>query len=130
MNLLRKIEVGPSLPSLAAFRDGFGYVPALYLSQGLLPGLIQAEAGLAESILFQDSSLSRVQKERLLLALAASAGNTYCATAHYQMLCLLGEPEERLDQILNDYRRTDLAAVDGALLDFAVTLGVNGAAIS
>src|SRR5689334_16590415 len=114
MGFLPKGKLSASFPPLAAFRDGFGYVPALYLCQGLLPELVQAEAGLAESILFQDSSLSRVQKERLLLVLAASAGNTYCATAHYQMLCLLGEPEERLDQILSDYRHTNLADVDRA----------------
>src|SRR5690242_17299365 len=117
MGFLREAELSASFPPFAAFRDSIGYVPALYLCQGLLPELIQAEAGLAECILFHDSSLSRVQKEHLLLALSASGGNTYCATAHYQMLCLLGEPEERLDQILNEYRHTGLAALDKTLLD-------------
>jgi len=66
----------------------------------------------------------------MLLTLAAANGNTYSATAHYQMLCLLGEPEEWLDQLLRDYRHSDLPRADMALLDFAVKLGVNGPAIS
>jgi uncharacterized peroxidase-related enzyme len=130
MGFLREVELGSSFPPFAAFRDGLGYIPSLYRCQSLLPRVVEAECALAVSILFQDSALSRLQKERLLLTLAAAGGNTYCAASHYQMLCLLGEPEERLDQFLSDYRHTGLPAPEIALLDFAVKLAVNGPAIS
>ena len=50
--------------------------------------------------------------------------------AHYQMLCLLGEPEEQLDQLLSDYRHADLPAADVALLQFALKLSADGPSIS
>src|SRR6266567_3802956 len=130
MGFFREVELGVSFAPLSTFRECFGFIPSLFRCQSLLPRLIEAEAGLAESILFQDSGLSRKQKERLLLTLAVANRNTYCAAAHYQMLCLLGEPEESVDRLLSGYRQSDLPAADVALLEFAARLCANGPAIS
>src|SRR5712691_9211862 len=130
MGFFREIELGVSFAPFSAFREYFGLIPSLFRCQSLLPRLVEAEASLAAPIVFQDRSLSRKQTERLLLTLAAANRNAYCATAHYQMLCLLGEPEERLDQLLSDYRHSDLPAADVALLEFASRLCVNGPSIS
>src|SRR6266567_143077 len=93
MGFFREVELGVSFAPFSAFREHFGFVPSLFRCQSLLPGLVEAEGSLVASILFKDRSLSRQQKERLLLVLAAANRNSYCATMHYQMLCLLGEPE-------------------------------------
>src|SRR5271166_6073001 len=130
MGFFREAELGVSFAPFSAFREHFGFIPSLFRCQSVLPRLLEAEAGLAATILFQDRALSRRQKERLLLILAAGNRNAYCATLHYQMLSLLGESEERLDQLLSDYRQADLPAADVALLDFAARLCVNGASIS
>src|SRR5450432_3508357 len=130
MSFLREVELGASFPPFAAFREYFGFVPSLFRCQSLVPKLIEAEAGLAASILFQCQTLSRKQKERLLLTVAAANGSAYCAAAHYQMLCLLGEPQEGIDPLLSDYRQADLPAPDLALVEFAVKLGTNGPAVS
>ena len=130
MGFLREVELGVSFAPFSAFREHFGFVPSLFRCQSLLPRLIEAETGLVASILFKDRSLSRQQKERLLLVLAAANRNAYCATAHYQMLSLLGEPEEQLDQLLSDYRHADLPAADVALLQFALKLNADGPSIS
>ena len=130
MGFLREVELGVPFAPFSAFREHFGFVPSLFRCQSLLPRLVEAETGLVAPILFKDRSLSRQQKERLLLVLAAANRDSYCATMHYQMLCLLGEPEERLDQLLSDYRHTDLPAVDVALLQFALKLNADGPSIS
>jgi RNA polymerase sigma-70 factor, ECF subfamily len=130
MGFLREVELGVPFAPFSAFREHFGFVPSLFRCQSLLPRLVEAETGLLASILFKDRSLSRQQKERLLLVLAAANRDSYCATMHYQMLCLLGEPEERLDQLLSDYRHTDLPAADVALLQFALKLNADGPSIS
>jgi RNA polymerase sigma-70 factor (ECF subfamily) len=115
---------------VVALREYFGFVPSVFRRQSLLPRLIAAETDLAAPILFQRRALSQKQKELLLLTLAAANRNTYCATAHYQMLCLLGEPEERLEQLLANFQQVDLSRAELALLDFAVRLGTNGPSIS
>ena len=130
MGFFRGVELGASFAPFTTFRDHFGFVPELFSCQSLAPRLIEAEAGLTTSILFRDRALSRQQKERMLLVLAAANRNVYSATAHYQMLCLLGEPEERLDLLLSDYRLAGLPPADMALLEFALKLGLDGPSFS
>ena len=130
MGFFKEVELGASFAPLAALQEYFGFVPAVFRCQGALPRLIEAETGLAASIVFQDGALSRKRKERLLLILAAANHSAYCATTHYQMLSLLGEPEERIDQLLSDYRQANLPAADMALSRFAFNLCTNGHSIS
>jgi len=59
MRLLREEGLGASFTPFALFRDQFGYVPSLFRRQRSLPGLLEAEAGLAAAILFRNGALSR-----------------------------------------------------------------------
>ena len=127
MSYLEEVEQAASFAPLASLREYFGFVPNLFRAQTLLPRVIEAEAGIAASV-FKEKALSRIRKERILLALAAAKRNPYGVTAHYQMLNLSGVPEEQLDQIVSDYRQADLLPADSALLEFALKLGTDGKA--
>jgi RNA polymerase sigma-70 factor (ECF subfamily) len=130
MGFFQEVERAASFPPFTVFREHFGFVPQIFRCQTLLPRLIEAEAGLTASILFHERALSRIQKERLLLTVAVATHNEDCAISHYQMLCLLGEPEERLDQLLSDYRQAELPASEVALMEFATKLRTNGPTLS
>jgi len=123
---LREVDLGLSFQPFAAFREHFGFIPSLFRAQTLLPRVIEAEAALAFAVLLKEEALSRVQKERMLLTLAAAHRNVYCVTAHHQMLRLLGVPDQQLDRMITDYRSADLSPVDAALLGFALKLGRQG----
>src|SRR5437016_6132984 len=130
MGFVREVELDASFAPGGACLDYFGYLPAVYRAQSLLPRLIEAEIALATAILFQESALSHRQKERLLLAMAAAEGNGNSATTHYEMLRLLGEPEDQIDRILSGYRHSDLTSAEVELLDFALKLCLNGTSVS
>ena len=130
MGFVREVELGASFAPVGACLDYFGYLPAIYRAQSLLPRLIEAEIALATAILFQESALSHRQKERLLLALAAAEGNGNIATTHYEMLRLVGEPEDQIDRILSGYRHSDMPPAEVELLDFARKLCLNGSCVS
>ena len=130
MGFVREVELGASFAPVGACLDYFGYLPAVYRAQSLAPRLIEAEIALATAILFQESALSHRQKERLLLVLAAAEGNGNSATTHYEMLRLLGEPEDQIDRILSGYRHSDLTPAEVELLDFALKLCLNGTSVS
>src|SRR6266700_7764309 len=108
MSYLREVELGSSFPPFAALREYFGFAPNLFRAQSLLPRLIEAEAGIVTALLVTQRGLSRVQKERILLAVAAANRNPYCVTLQYQNLCLLGSSEEQIEQIISDHRYADL----------------------
>jgi RNA polymerase sigma-70 factor (ECF subfamily) len=129
--VLSEVELGASFAPVLACQEYFGYVPAVYRAQSLLPRLIEAEIALATDILFQESALSRRQKERFLLVLAVAEGNdSNSAITHYEMLRILGEPEDRIDRILSDYAHSDLPPAEVELLDFVLKLSLNGLSIS
>src|SRR5690242_8684206 len=98
MGLLREVELDASFAPAAACRNYLGYLPAVYRAQSLLPRLIEPQVALATGILYDESALSRLQKERILLVLAAAEGSANCATAHYEVLRLLGAREDRIDR--------------------------------
>jgi RNA polymerase sigma-70 factor (ECF subfamily) len=130
MSYLREAEVSSSFPPFEAFREHFGFVPKIYLAQTLLPRLIEAEAALVEAVLFQQRALSPIQKECILLVVAAAHDNVYGVTRHYQRLRLIGMAEQQIDRILAGHRQARLPTADAGLLDFALKLARHGAPIS
>jgi len=123
MSYLQETELGADFAPFAAFREHFGFVPNLFRAQTLLPRAIEAEAGIAATVLLKQAALSRTQKEYILLKVAAAQRNTYCVTAHHHMLRSLGASEDQLNQVLTDHHRANISAADAALLDFALKLG-------
>ena len=108
--------------AFAFFEDQFGFVPSVFRAQTLRPEVLQAEAGMVESVLLTSDALSRVQKEYILLAVSAANLNAYFVTLHSEILKALGVAEEVSDQIAIDHRHSDLAVADKALIDFAVSI--------
>jgi alkylhydroperoxidase family enzyme len=70
----------------------------------------------------QEGAIPRVQKERILLSIAADRQDTYCAAVDRKILCSLGVSGREVDDLLNDYRDADLSAADLASLQFCLKL--------
>lgn len=115
MSFVLQKDPGAAFPPFALLREDLGFIPNVFRAQALLPRAIEAETQLMRAILIQDGALSRVQKEFILLTVAAAEENGYCVALHGQMLRSLAVPEHRLDLV-------DLPETDTALLDFAVKL--------
>ncbi len=118
MSYLPEADPGKGFEPFLYLEKRLGRVPNLFRAQSLLPRVIEAEARIAQAILFHDGALSRIQKERLLLSLAADQGSTYCVTAHAKMLEALGVPDEEIQRLLENPQSADLNATDRVLLDF------------
>jgi uncharacterized peroxidase-related enzyme len=124
------VELGETFAPFAFLRKNLGFIPNLFRAQTLLPRVIEAEARIAESVLFTEGALSRTQKECLLLAISVANQNTYCVTAHWQMLRSLDMAERQIKQIVRNYRRAGLSKVNVALLDFGIKLSQAATSIS
>lgn len=129
MSLLPHPTLPDSFPSYEAFRHNFGFVPAIFRAQSLLPRVIEAEAQIAGTVLLAPGALTRVQKETILLTLAARHRNVYCVTAHRHFLDELGVSTQQLDCLARDYRDAALSEPEVALLDFVLKLGTDATAV-
>src|SRR5713101_5985678 len=118
MTFLREVVQPDSFPPFVALRQSLGFIPNLFQAQTLLPRVIEAEAGIAATVLLKESALTRTQKECILLLVAAAHQSAYCVAAHSHVLRTLGVSQERLDRLTEDYRRAGLSKGDVALLEF------------
>jgi len=101
----------------AKLRDDLGFVPNVFHAQASRPDVIEAEVDASEQILVAEDHLSRTQKEGILLVLAAANANTYCVALQSQILAALGESEEDIRQVANDFRQAGLPSPDLALYE-------------
>jgi len=89
---------------MAILRESYGFVPGVFRAQGLIPHLLEAEAALADAILFKDTHLSRIEKESIVLAEAVAEANHYCVALQFQTLSLLGVPKQRLTELVGPHQ--------------------------
>ena len=109
-------------PPYQFFREQFEFVPNIFRAQAIRPGLLEIEAKVLDAVLLREDSLSRVQKEKILLVVSAKNLNTYFVAVHSEILKGLGVSSEESDQIVSDYRSAALSDGDKCLLDFSCSL--------
>ena len=118
MGFLNEISNPAPFESLQIFKQHFGFLPKVFRAQMGRPDLVESQAKLIEALLLKTDSLTRTQKELILLTVSAANQNTYFVGLLMQTLHTLGKKPEEVDQIVVD-QTGSLSAVDQALLDFA-----------
>jgi uncharacterized peroxidase-related enzyme len=108
--------------TLRAIKDSFGFVPNYYRAQTLRPDLVDVEAQLVDAILVKEGALTRQQKEYIFLVCSAANLNTYCLTAHCEIVRMLGIEGPEPEQIALDHTAAKIAVPLKALLNFAAKL--------
>ena len=111
-----------SNPTLRAIKDSFGFVPNYYRAQTMRPDLVDTEAQLVDAILVKQSALTRQQKEYIFLVCSAANLNTYCLTAHCEIVRMLGIDGPEPEQIALDHTAAKIPVSLKALLNFAAKL--------
>ena len=111
-----------SNPTLRAIKDSFGFVPNYYRAQTMRSDLVDAEAQLVDAILVKQSALTRQQKEYIFLVCSAANLNTYCLTAHCEIVRMLGIEGPEPEQIALDHTAAKIPVSLKALLNFAAKL--------
>jgi RNA polymerase sigma-70 factor (ECF subfamily) len=80
MGLLPEAALPDSFAPYEACRQQFGFVPALFSAQSLLPRLIEAETQIVGAILQTPGALTRVQKKAIVQTVASRCRTPYCDT--------------------------------------------------
>jgi uncharacterized peroxidase-related enzyme len=110
------------LGTLRQIKDAFGFVPNFFRAQTTRPDLIDAQVQLIDAILVKERALTRQQKEYIFLVCSAANLSTYCLTAHYEIVRMLGIDGPEPEQIALDHTAAKIPVVLKALLNFAAKL--------
>ena len=111
-----------SFPLFGEIKKAFGFVPNLYRAQTLRTDLVEAEAQLVHTALIKEGALPRKEKEYVFLTCAAASLNTYCVTAHCEIVRMLRVEGPEPEAIALDHNATNLPMRTKALLNFALKL--------
>src|SRR5215469_2020258 len=122
MSFLNEVRLEDTFSPFLEFQETFGFIPNLLHAQTLLPRVIEAQAILEKGIRLKEGAISRVQKERILLSVAVDRQDAYCVALDSKVLSSLGVADGQVDDLLSDYRKTNLSAADSGSLRFCLKL--------
>ena len=121
------LEGTPGAHPANLMRELFGFIPRVFLAQGGIPDIVEAEAVLLHALLAGEDALTRVQKEWMLLAASAANRVPYGTALHGQMLKLLGVSDA---EIANVVEGREPAEPDAPLVQLARRLMLEPASTS
>jgi RNA polymerase sigma-70 factor, ECF subfamily len=122
MSYLSEVQLADKFGPFVTFQAAFGFVPNLLRAQSTIPRLIEAQEKLEYALRMKPGAISRVQKERILLSIAADRKDIYCVASDCQVLSSMGVSERDVDDLLEDYRNARLSAAELAALQFCLKL--------
>src|SRR5690349_19486137 len=99
-----------------------GFVPNVYRAYSLRPQQLRGFIALYDSIMMDDSGLTKAEREMIAVAVSAQNHCFYCLTAHGAVLRVRSGDPLLADTIAANYRAADLTPRQRAMLDFAVKM--------
>jgi uncharacterized peroxidase-related enzyme len=103
-----------------------GFVPNVFLALAHRPAEWRAFMAYHDALLVKESgSLSKAEREMIIVATSAHNHCLYCVVAHGAILRIYEKKPLLADQIAVNYRKADLAPRQRAMLDFAMKVCTN-----
>jgi uncharacterized peroxidase-related enzyme len=99
-----------------------GFVPNVYRAYSLRPNQLRGFIALYDSIMMDDSGLTKAEREMIAVAVSAQNHCFYCLVSHGAVLRIRAKDEVLADTIAANYRAADLTPRQRAMLDFAVKI--------
>jgi uncharacterized peroxidase-related enzyme len=106
-----------------------GFVPNVYQAYSLRPQQLRGFIALYDAIMTEDSGLTKAEREMIAVAVSAQNHCFYCLTSHGAVLRIRAKDAVLADTIAANYRAADLTPRQRAMLDLAVKITADSAAI-
>jgi uncharacterized peroxidase-related enzyme len=108
---------------ILAVQEKAGFVPNVFLMLAHRPDEFRAFFSFHDALMERDSdSLTKAEKEMIVVAVSADHGCLYCVVAHGAILRILVKDPQIADQIAVNYRTAPINERQRVMLDFALHL--------
>jgi uncharacterized peroxidase-related enzyme len=115
---------------MTEIQEKAGFIPNVFLALAYRPDELRAFMAYHDALILRDSSLSKAEKEMIIVATSAKNDCLYCVVAHGAILRIYAKDSKISDQIATDYTKADITEKQKVMLDFAVKTATNAAKIS
>jgi len=113
----------------AEMRTKPGFVPNVYQAYSLRPQQLRGFMALYDAIMTEESGLTKAEREMIAVAVSAQNHCFYCLTSHGAVLRIRSKNQVLADTIAANYRAADLTPRQRAMLDLAVKITNDSAAV-
>ena len=111
-------------------QDKAGFVPNVFLALAHRPAEWRAFMAYHDALLLKETgSLTKGEREMIIVATSAANQCLYCVVAHGAILRVYEKRPLLADQVAVNYRKADITPRQRAMLDFAVKVAEDSAAI-
>jgi uncharacterized peroxidase-related enzyme len=106
-----------------------GFVPNVFLALAHRPAEWRAFMAYHDALLLKETgSLSKGEREMIIVTTSAANQCLYCVVAHGAILRIYEKKPLIADQLATNYRKADITPRQRAMLDFAMKVCLNSAA--
>ena len=107
-----------------------GFVPNVFLVLAHRPAEWRAFMAYHDALLLKETgSLSKGEREMIIVTTSAANQCLYCVVAHGAILRIYEKKPPIADQLATNYRKADITPRQRAMLDFAMKVCTNSAAV-
>src|SRR5204863_3453735 len=105
---------------ILAVQEKAGFVPNVFLALAHRPDEFRAFFAYHDALMEKEGGLSKAEREMIVVATSAANHCLYCVVAHGAIVRLRSKDALLADQIAVDWRKSDLAPRQKAMLEFAI----------
>ena len=117
--------------TILAVQEKAGFVPNVFLALAHRPAEFRAFFAYHDALMLKETgSLSKADREMIVTATSARNQCLYCVVAHGALVRVYSKKPLLADQISVNHRKADLNQRDKAMLDFALKVCDDSAAVS
>ena len=114
---------------ILAVQEKAGFVPNVFLALAHRPDECRAFFDYHDALMLRPSGLTKGEKEMIVVATSGANGCLYCVVAHGAILRIYEKNPLIADQVAVNHRKADLTPRQKAMLDFALKVCLDSAAI-
>lgn len=107
-----------------------GFIPNVFLALAHRPAEWRAFFAYHDALMEKDSGLSKAEREMIVVATSNANGCQYCVVAHGAILRIRAKNVLVADQVAINHRKADITPRQKAMLDFAMKVALDSAAVS
>jgi uncharacterized peroxidase-related enzyme len=110
-------------------QDKAGFVPNVFLTLAHRPDEFRAFFAYHDALMLKESGLTKGDREMIVVATSGANDCVYCVVAHGAILRIYEKNPLIADQVATNYRKADITPRQRAMLEFALKVATNSAAI-
>ena len=111
-------------------REKAGFIPNVFVSLAHRPDEFRAFFAYHDALMLKTGGLTKAEREMIVVATSGANDCLYCIVAHGAILRIYAKNPLIADQVAANYRKADISPRQGAMLEFALKVALDSAAIA